>query len=56
MPQAGHQDGIARDDISIYIWWDKAHGGELYKQKGHGFLSPNQVFSKSTGLDARVFV
>ena len=25
-------------------------------RKRHGFLSPNQVFSKSTGLDARVFV
>ena len=25
-------------------------------RKRHGFLTPNQVFSKSTGLDARVFV
>ena len=25
-------------------------------RKRHGFLSPNQVFSKSTGLDARMFV
>ena len=26
------------------------------QRKRHGFLSPNQVFSKSTGLDARMFV
>ena len=98
---------VSHETIYQHIWWDKAHGGGLYKhlrhrgrrhkkrganentnglirqyipkgsdftnitqefleeverklnerpRKRHGFLSPNQVFSKSTGLDARLFV